>query len=371
MSKITMFNANDSGNFKQDFIRLMAQAWDQLSNIDATSKEITFSLPGSEDVLTLTGSGFVVDGAGNLTAGTVTGVKMVDGGKPFFSIRDIAISAADFADTFDNGHKIDIADLFGPMTIFGSLGGDSDGGEDFLFGSSGDDVMHGNSGSDLLTGNGGADLLDGGDGKDVVSYLSGGGVTVSLFDPSRNTGDAQGDRYRDIEAVFGSEHKDSLQGDLRANIIIGFRGDDKISGLRGHDLLAGGKGGDILQGGAGGDGLFGGDGLLGDGGNDTFVYTALADSTVDKPGRDEILDFNGDDKDLIDLHKLDAVEGGGNDDFSFIGGDEFSALGQLRVSLKGNNTLVELNILGNKAADMAILLKGDHLAEIGASDFIL
>ncbi len=365
MSKITMFNANDSGSFQQHFIRLLSRAWNELTGIAATDTEIVLTLEGSDDVLTITGSGFIVDGDGRLFGGTVTGVRMVDGGKPYFGIRDIAIAVSDFAAVFDDGNKQDIADLFGPMTIFGSLGGDSDSGDDILFGSSGDDVMHAKSGSDVLTGNDGADLLDGGDNLDAAGYMYGGGVTASLFDPSRNTGDAQGDRYRDIEGLLGSEFKDDLQGDQRRNVIAGIGGNDIISGLGGHDLLGGGKGADILIGGASADMLFG------EGGRDIFVYTALADSGVDRRGRDEIADFNGQGMDRIDLRKLDAVAGGSDDGFAFIGGEEFTALGQVRVSLKGGDTLIELNIAGNKAADMAILLKDIRPAEIGEADFIL
>ncbi len=369
MSRISIFSEHGSGNFEHDFIFLLKRAWGELTEIEATATEIILTLVGSNDVLRLTGSGFVVDKDGNLIAGTLNGVKMIDGGRPFFSIRDVAIPAADFAGVLDTGSRQDIADLFGPMTIFSSL--DEDGDDDSLYGSSLDDVMHANGGSDVLTGNGGADLLDGGKGFDGASYVYGGAVTASLFDPSRNTGDARGDHYRDIEGLLGSKFKDNLQGDQRKNAIIGLGGDDIVSGLGGRDLLAGDKGDDILEGGIGADQLAGGFGLFGKDGNDTFVYSTVADSTVDKLGRDEIGDFNARAEDRIELSKLDAVAGGGNDKFSFIGGEEFSALGQVRVSLKGNNTLIEMNTEGNKAADMAILLLGDHLARLDASDFIL
>jgi serralysin len=110
-----------------------------------------------------------------------------------------------------------------------------------LNGRGGDDVLYGYDGDDTLIGGKGADALHGGKGINAASY--GGdvtaGVTVSLADPSINTGNAAGDTFEDIADVYGSAFDDHLIGDLHANLLIGGAG---------NDILEGGAGGDTLQG---------------------------------------------------------------------------------------------------------------------------
>ena len=108
--------------------------------------------------------------------------------------------------------------------------------------------------------------------------------------------------------------------------------------------------------------------LLGGGGNDTFLYTNLTDST---PGaRDTFGDFST--GDLIDLSRLDAITGGANDAFSFIGSAAFSnTAGQLRaVNTGGSNWLVEADVNGDAVADFALFVTVADNHSITATDFL-
>lgn len=155
-----------------------------------------------------------------------------------------------------------------------------------LAGTDGNDRITGGIGNDTLSGGIGADALVGGAGWDMASYdSSAAGLTVNLDDTSKNTGDAAGDRYSQIEGLIGSKFDDNLTGTNQTNKIEGGRGNDVIYGLDGADELLGGEGSDklygglksdILDGGDGNDFLDGGEGydtLTGGGGVDIFSFT--------------------------------------------------------------------------------------------------
>lgn len=138
-------------------------------------------------------------------------------------------------------------------TLFGYVSG-GDGADEILGsadgndlrGAAGDDELSGMDGNDRLAGGAGADLLDGGTGRDLAAYFdAAAGVTVSLADPSRNTGAAAGDTFLSIEGLQGSAHNDSLQGDGKANRLLGGFGDDLLDGGAGADTLRGGFDDDI------------------------------------------------------------------------------------------------------------------------------
>ena len=76
--------------------------------------------------------------------------------------------------------------------------------------------------------------------------------------------------------------------------------------------------------------------------------------------------------DDIDLHFVDAktsVGNLGNQDFSFVGGNAFSAEGQVRVFTEGANTIVQVSNDGDLLPDFEIQLTGN--LSLAAGDFVL
>jgi len=127
-------------------------------------------------------------------------------------------------------------------------------GADILFGGAGVDSLSGDAGDDVLTGGAGADVLNGGAGRDLASYVSAeAGVVADLADTSRNTGDAAGDSYVQIEGLVGSEYDDALHAGATSAFIEAGDGADTLMGGAGSDTLQGGEGADTLDGGDGFD----------------------------------------------------------------------------------------------------------------------
>ena len=104
-------------------------------------------------------------------------------------------------------------------------------------------------------------------------------------------------------------------------------------------------------------------------GADTFVYTSKTDSPMG--GVDTIRMFDkGQDK--IDLSALDAVLGGADDAFGFIGTQAFGAGGacvRYQRNDAGGTTLIELCLAGSSSPDMQIVLGG--LYDLTAASFVL
>jgi Ca2+-binding RTX toxin-like protein len=144
------------------------------------------------------------------------------------------------------------ASLVNASTNAGDAAGDSYVSIENLTGSAFDDVLEGDAGAnklvggagdDVLIGGAGADQLIGGAGSDTASYAGAlSGLTVSLADPTLNTGDAAGDSFDAIENLTGSGFDD---------VLIGTAGANRLDGGAGNDLLVGGAGADVLIGGAG------------------------------------------------------------------------------------------------------------------------
>ena|GEM_PF-1048450 len=167
------------------------------------------------------------------------------------------------------------------------------GGNDTLEGGDGNDTLNGGSEDDLLLPGAGADLVFGGTGFDTVSYITAdAGVVISLAEGRGSAGDAAGDTLQGIEALRGSEFRDTLIGDSGANWLEGGGAVDFLQGLEGDDTLSGGGAGDWIDGGAGNDSLSGGTGddtLLGGAGDDVLAGGAGADEMRGGTGNDTYL----------------------------------------------------------------------------------
>jgi Ca2+-binding RTX toxin-like protein len=172
----------------------------------------------------------------------------------------------------------------------------------------------------------------------------------------------QKDTVTGFENVSGGAGHDQIFGNSSANILKGNGNIDDLFGLGGNDQLFGGVGADALVGGKGAD-------IISTGGSDaaidSIIYTSLKDSTVAAAGRDTIVDFEVG-HDLINLIGIDAIKGGNDDAFNFIGVHHFhGTAGELRESFSNGNSIVSGDVDGDGNADFAIKLTGHVLLHSG------
>lgn len=238
-------------------------------------------------------------------------------------------------------------------------------GQDVLTGTAVSEMLLGLAGRDLLTGNGGGDTLDGGAGADSVFGNDGNDLIVFDANDRLQDGGAGVDTLQiGRAATVNLGATDQVSGD--AGVTTGFENVEatyalasvNLTGSAGMNILAGGAAADRLTGGLGSDVLFG------NGGADRFILRSTAESQG--ATADEIADFtHGVDK--IDLAAIDAVVGGRDNAFSFIGGTAFSRAGQLRYDAASGE--VQGDVTGDQVADFALVI-GAGLT-ITATDFIL
>ena len=196
-----------------------------------------------------------------------------------------------------------------------------------------------------------------------------------------NQGDNRLQGLAGDDTLYGANGDDRLDGGLNNDRAYGGNGDDALRGRDGTDQLEGGSGDDVLWGATGNDSLTGGDDddlLFGGsgrdaltGGNDAdlFALTRLGDSGTTLATRDVISDFLSG-VDLIDLSRLDAVQGGGDDAFVFIGAAAFSSVaGQMRFRVNGATVIVEGDVNGDGAADFSVVV--NNMAVLGTGDFVM
>lgn len=274
--------------------------------------------------------------------------------------------ALDFSDHTD-GQAYGTDTVSGFELVIGSNYVDSILGSDRaeeLRGGGGDDYLEGRGGDDVLQGDKGNDVLDGGDGFDFADYYFTNGVVVDLTKVVSARSSDGADQLRAIEGVIGSRSADVMFGNDVANHFIGFEGADILSGRGGDDILNGGRGRDVLTGGEGIDHLWGGRGA------DRFVFDE-GDTGATLQTADVIADFSQLEGDRIDLRQIDADPATRrNDAFSFIGTDAFSGVaGELRYTIDGVHTTIEIDVNGDGVTDGLIQLNGAH--GLTAADFML
>jgi Ca2+-binding RTX toxin-like protein len=151
----------------------------------------------------------------------------------------------------------------------------------------------------------------GGDDRLVVSDLVYG--TDEIF--GRFVGGSITVRGVDLVTFYGGRGDDTLDATAADGPVVAFGGvgADALTGGAYADRLIGGWGDDDIQGGGGADRLRGGSG------DDAFVYKHVADARIvaGEP-RERIGDF-APGEDVIDLSAIDAVPGGGDNAFRFVG----------------------------------------------------
>jgi Ca2+-binding RTX toxin-like protein len=289
----------------------------------------------------------------------------------------------DAAAVADAAISINASGFIRPLTV--DLSGNAAASR--LSGSDGDDVFSGGGGNDFINGRTGADSMSGGDGDDRFFVDNAGdavdedvGDGIDRIDAAIDYTLAAGQEIERLIARAGAGGLE-LTGNEFANAVSGRDGTDTLEGGNGNDILSGQGDADLLDGGDSDDRLLGGDGadtldggagrdrLRGDAGSDTFAFSSLADSGTAAATRDVIQDFvQG--ADLIDLVAIDAVAGGSDDAFGFIGDGAFSGTaGELRQSVLGSSTLLSGDVNGDAIADFTILLTGNHVLQ--GSNFML
>ncbi|MFC7499972.1 beta strand repeat-containing protein [Enterovirga sp. GCM10030262] len=232
------------------------------------------------------------------------------------------------------------------------------GGANNLAGRGGSDVVAGGAGNDRLNGGAGIDRTDGGAGDDVhfidnagdiVVEAAGGGADRVLASVSYTL--AAGVEVEQLTtASSAGTDAIALTGNAFGNRIVGNAGGNILSGRGGADMLVGG------------------------GGVDRFLFASPSDSGIGA-ARDLIEDFEGGGAaggDVIDVSGIDAITGGGDDAFAFIGNAAFSAAGQLRIVFlaDSNETVILGNIDADANAEFQIALSGNvSLSDPGDFNF--
>ena len=158
------------------------------------------------------------------------------------------------------------------------------------------------------------------------------------------------------DRVFGYDGDDAIVGGRGHDDLYGDGGDDSIYGDLGDDSLSGGSNDDMLEGGFGDDRLIGDvgkDQMRGGRDRDLFVFNESADSLAGKR-RDVMIDFRWR-KDQLDLKSIDAIPGGGDSAFAFLGSNPFSGVaGELRYQ----DGILSADLDGDRRADFQVQLLG-------------
>ena len=135
---------------------------------------------------------------------------------------------------------------------------------------------------------------------------------------------------------------------------IGGSGNDTIVASDAASTLTGGKGVDTLTGGAAAD---------------TFAFDD-GDSAKRAKLADDVTNFSHAQGDRIDLSAIDAIKGGGDNGFTFIGSSAFgNHAGELRFEVKNGSLTLMGDVDGNGKADFFIHL--DHVTTLVQSDIVL
>jgi len=165
------------------------------------------------------------------------------------------------------------------------------------------------------------------------------------------------------DTVYGGNRDDRLDGGGGGNALLGGGGNDWLFSHEAGDSLLGDGGRDTIIGNGGGDIITGG------GGRDRFIYKKFSDSPADLTNFDDVADFSHSDGDRFDLTAIDAIPGGRDQKFTWIGTDDFSNKGgELRYHTSGGFTYIQASGRGDEAK-LEIRLQGE--VDLVKGDFLL
>ncbi|MFN0193743.1 MAG: calcium-binding protein [Aestuariivirga sp.] len=291
------------------------------TRVQVSPELVQFSSPDGR-LLEYVGTGLVLDGSGNLTAGTITGISFVNSGNFIFQISGLSIDAPAFFLACTTADATTAAALLysGADTFYGSAGADS------FAGGAGIDYLMGFQGNDILDGT--DDASEGGAGYDVLSYEQETGAAGANIDLAAGIAtDTYGgtDTITDFEDLRGSVNGDTIRGASGDENFLGFAGNDTLDGRLGLDTaiyewdhVFGGSSGIVAS-------LITGvvTGTFGD--TDTLIDIeritgSIFNDRITGDGENNILvGRNGDDRILAGLGD-DAVFGDGGNDYLDAGG---------------------------------------------------
>jgi Ca2+-binding RTX toxin-like protein len=341
-----------------------------------TSADVINGGVGTNDQVGISGN-YIGGNALVLGANTLTNVEVLSalpGGSYDITLNNATTAAGTNFTVFGgnlvagNSFRVNAStETDGAVTIFGGLGTDTfiggAGNDGFYFGPgrwdrSTDTVNGGGGVNDQLALDGNYSINVGAEANvETLALLRGPVATpntfsitlMNAFTPSGQTRTVWGGQLLTSVTIIGSAENDG-------NLIFfgGTQSDTLTTGTR-ADTLWGGGAGDTLRGGQG---------------NDIFRYDDVSESTGSiNSTRDRILDFATGDK--IDLSRIDAISGGSDNAFTFIGSAAFGNIaGQLRSVSNGNGTYtVHADVNGDGVADLSILVTKSSAVTV--SDFIL
>jgi Ca2+-binding RTX toxin-like protein len=321
--------------------------------IDTVRSSVDFTLGGNLENLTLTGSAVV--GIGNSLSNTLIGNDQdntLRGGLGADTLQGGLGNDTYYVDNLGDtvietstlANEIDTVRSSVDFTLGGNLENLTLTGSAVVgIGNSLSNTLIGNDQDNTLRGGLGADTLQGGLGNDTY-YVDNLGDTV--IETSTLAGEIDTVRSA-VDWTLGA-NLDNLVLTLSAINGTGNSLNNSLTGNDNNNLLDGGQGNDTLIGGIGADTLTGGTGA------DTFVFNASNETGVGSL-RDIITDFSSLQGDKIDLRTFDAnLQQSGLNSFSFIGGNDFTGVGQLRFV----DHVLSGNVSGNAGADFEIQLVG-------------
>ncbi|WP_424933882.1 calcium-binding protein [Amaricoccus macauensis] len=265
--------------------------------------------------------------------------------------------------TIDKLTPKDLAGEEGEAIFYEITGHQSDGSfhnylmshDDEITGSDYDDAIKAGGGADDLWLRDGDDLGIGGEGDDFIT----GGLGDDWLEGDTGNDQLHGEFGKDT--LSGGSGNDTLTGGSNNDTLSGGSGNDTLSGDGGNDTLNGGAGNDDLTGGAGADLMNGGTG------SDRFIFEAVSDSTSRKPDIIRDFDFDGFERDKIDLSELGVT---GLTSLGSFGGPGAYLVGARNV---GTDTHLLVNTDSDATVEMKIIVRDGFVTaqDWSESDFIL
>ncbi len=222
-----------------------------LVSVSLDAKSAVFKYPGDGSAgITIFGTGLTFDLAGNLTAGTITGVDYIGfEGSLLWSMRGLTgftaavVAAASIA--LDGGNEAPFRALLmtNAWNVTGSVMNDE------IIGGNLNDILRGGLGNDVFVGHNGADLIIGGPHTgvlannlaltdyDTVDYSRETGLQGITVDFDLITGQVK-DTFGKLDTLKGIEH---IIGTARADIMLG-------SSTTRYEIFTGGNAADLING---------------------------------------------------------------------------------------------------------------------------